>query len=62
MLAVDLHVLGLDMESLGKGLDTGDGSWARRVVENVENKVVAVAALVLDGGDQVLATRKEGHV
>jgi len=59
ILAMDLHVLGLNAKDLGKGFDSCDGSWTRRVIKDVENEIVAVAALVSNRSHHVLATRKE---
>jgi len=62
VLVMDLHVPCLNAKYLGKGFDSRDGSWARRMIEDVENEIVAVAALVSHRSHHVLATRKEGHV
>ena len=54
----NLHVPSLDAKDFGKGLDPSDGSWTGRVIEDIEDKIVAVVALILDRSHHALATRK----
>jgi len=58
VLVMDLHVPGLNAKDLGKGLDSSDGLWTGRMIEDIEDEIVAIAALVSDRSHHILATRK----
>lgn len=58
VVVMDLHVPGLNTKDLGKGFDSSDGSWTGRMIEDVENEIIAVAAFASNRSHHVLATRK----